>query len=252
MKKQNEKEYKTFLEQSNIQLKTYFNIADFLIPTVIDICNIKSDNSYLLNDPCIYYKVRFENKDFYTGDEKSPQILYGKFKDLDNSYQILSILYDFIDNKTIMNENGETVLQILKLATKKKFCSFFLHSGIICFDDLIKIYNELLFYVEKVKKMFIENMNECLDFNKKFPAISLKPKEGDIPKDLLKKASYVSGMADIQSVIEFGGSIIFKENVGKAYEDWSWREQYLRKMYLDLKGRTDEYIELLKAKQLET
>ena len=56
----------------------------------------------------------------------------------------------------------------------------------------------------------------------------------------------------MQSIIEFGQNVIYSENKGKAFEDWSWREKYVRKMYLDLKARTDEYIEKIKAKQLET
>lgn len=242
-----------FLEASNIRIKTYFEISGINIPIIVDISKIKDEQKYLLKEDSMFYKVFFEKDDVYIVDEKSPDFLYGKFQDLNTCWRILSIIHDFIDQETILDSKGSTVLQLLKLSIKKKeFCTFFMESGLVSFEELLKIYNELLFYIERTKNLFIQNITDCLDFDKSFPFISIKPKDSDIPKNLLEKASQTVGMNELSSAIEFGGTILFKENIGKSYEEWSWRERYIRRMYLDLKARTDNYVETLKCKQMET
>lgn len=245
------KPYNNLIDAATVSVKTYFLFDSLAIPIIVDIAKIKN-TSYLLNESELFYKVHFHKDEMIVLDEESPVSLYGKFKDFNSIYKTLSTIYDFIDNETIVDNSGKTILETLKLSTKKEFCSFVINSGILSFENLIKMYNELLFYIEKVKNIFIENVENLLDFKKVFPHISLKPRDTDIPKHLLEKVSYTYGMSDVQSIVEFGSNIIFKENIGKAYEDWSFREVYLRKMYLDLKARTDEYIEKLKCKQMET
>ena len=267
MKKQ---ENNNLLEAANVKIKTYFAISGITLLVIIDIAKIKEDKFYLLKEDAEFYKVSFERDNVYLVDQKSPSFFYGKFQDVNSAYRMLSILFDFLDNETIIDSHGNTILTTLKLSikkiialntlniqnnlpiTKQEFCDFMLSTGIISFEELVKIYNELIFYIERCRNIFVNNVTECLNFEKSFPFISIKPKDSDIPKNMLEKASQTIGMSELSSAIEFGGTILFRENIGKSYEDWSWRERHIRRMYLDLKARTDNYIEELKCKQMET
>ena len=62
---------------------------------------------------------------------------------------------------------------------------------------------------------------------------------------------YPIGLMELQQVSEYPMSIWFEENIGKSYNEWSWREKQLKKMYITTKVRLENFRELVKAKQFE-
>jgi hypothetical protein len=63
------------------------------------------------------------------------------------------------------------------------------------------------------------------------------------------KYNYV--MTSLQSVSEYPMSIWFPENIGKAYTEWSWREQEIKRMYVTAKHMKDGFKDTVKAKAME-
>jgi len=219
-----------------------------IIPLEVHISKIRDGEYY---EPPEYNTIEYNNEDnsVSIGDGTSHGFIYGKFKETLQLRFILGIAYDFIDMKTIKQvKNLEKYFAI----TKEEFVDFILESFDISIIQIRNEYRKLLKYIQYVKKEFDTVAIEQIGIIE-YPTIKLK--EDLIDEKTMKEYEPYLKLTDSQVSLAAAtnnfGVVLFEENVGKAWESFSWREKQVRKLLSKKTNDIDSFIERIKSKAIE-
>lgn len=228
-------------------------LNDLFFPIIVNISNIY-DNQF---PEIMEYKVDFisnKNGELKYNIDKT-DFPYKEQVEISELRNKIYYIHSFIDFSLInvYNEHlGDLTKKVLDLniSNKEDFFIYIMQNDNIHEDDITRIMYEINFLIVKCKNIFVERAIKYLDFDKVLPGITLDKKSQlvDQYKDYME---YPIGLMELQQVSEYPMSIWFEENIGKAYNEWSWREKQLKKMYITAKVRIENFRELVKAKQFE-
>lgn len=228
-------------------------LNDLFFPIIVNISNIY-DNQF---PEIMEYKVDFisnKNGELKYNIDKT-DFPYKEQVEISELRNKIYYIHSFIDFSLInvYNEHlGDLTKKVLDLniSNKEDFFIYIMQNDNIHEDDITRIMYEINFLIEKCKNIFVERAIKYLDFDRVLPGITLDKKSQlvDQYKDYME---YPIGLMELQQVSEYPMSIWFEENIGKAYNEWSWREKQLKKMYITAKVRIENFRELVKAKQFE-
>ena len=228
-------------------------LNDLFFPIIVNISNIY-DNQF---PEIMEYKVDFisnKNGELKYNIDKT-DFPYKEQVEISELRNKIYYIHSFIDFSLInvYNEHlGDLTKKVLDLniSNKEDFFIYIMQNDNIHEDDITRIMYEINFLIVKCKNIFVERAIKYLDFDRVLPGIILDKKSQlvDQYKDYME---YPIGLMELQQVSEYPMSIWFEENIGKAYNEWSWREKQLKKMYITAKVRIENFRELVKAKQFE-
>ena len=228
-------------------------LNDLFFPIIVNISNIY-DNQF---PEIMEYKVDFisnKNGELKYNIDKT-DFPYKEQVEISELRNKIYYIHSFIDFSLInvYNEHlGDLTKKVLDLNiyNKEDFFIYVMQNDNIHEDDITRIMYEINFLIVKCKNIFVERAIKYLDFDRVLPGITLDKKSQlvDQYKDYME---YPIGLMELQQVSEYPMSIWFEENIGKAYNEWSWREKQLKKMYITAKVRIENFRELVKAKQFE-
>lgn len=228
-------------------------LNDLFFPIIVNISNIY-DNQF---PEIMEYKVDFisnKNGELKYNIDKT-DFPYKEQVEISELRNKIYYIHSFIDFSLInvYNEHlGDLTKKVLDLniSNKEDFFIYIMQNDNIHEDDITRIMYEINFLIVKCKNIFVERAIKYLDFDRVLPGITLDKKSQlvDQYKDYME---YPIGLMELQQVSEYPMSIWFEENIGKAYNEWSWREKQLKKMYITAKVRIENFRELVKAKQFE-
>ena len=236
----------------DIEYYSYINLlgGELRLPLHIHISKIKDSSFYTIPN---YADEKLLKIDFiekgenieYVRDE-TPHFFYGKFQGLLISIWQLEILYEFIDFKAM-----KYVPNLEKwVLSKNEFIQMFLESGVIDNIELNRVFYELTYYMQKIRLEFDELVIQEIGLNTEFPQIRLDD-PNEPPSEYKPFMSYNRNLVDLQTALEYTGCIYFEENRNRCYNDYSWREKELRRLYTTQKTRIDNFCETVKAKMFE-
>ena len=240
----------------NIVVRSYTKVNDLIFPLKIDIKNINYSD---LSEE-IFYKVDFisnKNGEYVynvdTVNNKFEEEL--EFIRLKND---ILYIYKFIDFD-IQDYQGKTVFDYLNIIYKNKynlnteegFVNFLLNEPIFDKKIIERILYEINFLIIKVKNMFYERAIKYIDLERNMTPIKIKGFQTHVPANIYAEIIYPKSMIELQPVFEYPTQILFPENVGKSFAEWSWREVELKKMYLTMKSKIDSQKESIKAQEIE-
>lgn len=213
------------------------------VPICVDISKIKDSNT-----KTEIFKVEFINgtDEYCIVMDNLYKELFGKEEDLKEFINMCDIIYDSIDN-TVRLTNGKTFNETIGINCKEEFINFVINSSITDKNEINLIYTELCIYIWKAKSLFTNNVLELFEYNKVFPVIPNKDSTPKPPQEWLEYCSYPIGMIGLQTIMEYPTQIIFPENIGKAYSEFSWREIEVKRIYLSKKSKLDNYLESIKG-----
>lgn len=233
------------LRDLNIRLRSSFEVDDLVFLLDVDIAKIKSTLDY--NEE--YYKISFptEDKDKISYISDTRENPYRHWIGHTKMKRAIGKISAFVDIETECY-GGKNILDDLGFSSRKQLTNFF--SEILTMDDAIRIIQEIDFYISKVKLKFSKVAMELLELDKQYPSITLKNKL-DLSKEQKGCMTYTYAMMSLQPSMELSSTIIFPENINRAYMDWSWREQEIKRLYLTSKTRKDNYTERVHAKKHE-
>ncbi len=228
-------------------------LNDLFFPIIVNISNIY-DNQF---PEIMEYKVDFisnKNGELKYNIDKT-DFPYKEQVEISELRNKIYYIHSFIDFSLInvYNEHlGDLTKKVLDLniSNKEDFFIYVMQNDNIHEDDITRIMYEINFLIVKCKNIFVERAIKYLDFDRVLPGITLDKKSQlvDQYKDYME---YPIGLMELQQVSEYPMSIWFEENIGKSYNEWSWREKQLKKMYITAKVRIENFRELVKAKQFE-
>lgn len=232
----------------NLSVRSFININDLFLPIIVDIKNIVDKEEEIE-----YYKVVFmENKDDFKYAVDTTENI---FEDQIKNYEIkkkLLFIHKFIDFEIIDSSNNNVGITMNKLfdydiTNGESFVNMiFSLPNFYNEEDIIKAVYEINFYIGRIKNKFIEKAKQIFDWDREFPIVRLES-DNLIDPNLKKHATYPFAMLELQCVSEYPMAIWFSENYGKAYDEWSWREKELKKMYITMKNRLESYTERIIA-----
>ena len=236
-------------QELNIILRSHIDIKDVFIPLEINIENI-AEEGYNVS----HYKIQDltikKSEITYTIDTTASELLAREYNYKD-FLRTLKYIWKHIDTE-LQDENPANLISRLKITTFEEFKVLVMESDIIDISDINRMLDTIMFYENKVKKMFTERAVELMEIKKEYPEIQLK--KDDFSMFVSKYNDYYQYnyfMTSLQSVSEYPMGIIFPENIGKAYSKFSWREQELKRLYLTAKHVKDNFKETVKAKAME-
>ena len=87
------------------------------------------------------------------------------------------------------------------------------------------------------------------DIYRSFPKLPSFPDDGkyETPKEYVEYLQFTRGIIDAKACLEYVGGTIFEENIGKAYNNFSWREKEFRKLYTTAVTNIDNFAEQVKS-----
>lgn len=210
------------------------------LPLLVDIAHIKHSTNEVID-----YKVSISGDSLtidYTSSPFKSDVLYSAL------VKKIRKIWNCIDFELA----EESIIGKLNIDSFDEFEILCLHTDLCTLDQIFSACEEILYYEEKLRKMFINNCVEMFDIEKEFPKITL---EEDVSsryiQQYLKHFSYPTAMNGLQVVSEFPMQTWFPENTGKAFMEWSWRELECKKIYMSVKNATENFRELVKSKALE-
>jgi hypothetical protein len=215
------------------------------VPLHIHISKIQDTEKYSVPKYNNVIKFDFEkNLEDQTFDH---DFFYGKFKELLQMRFILSKIYEFIDLDSI-NYLGY-LDAFIDFTTKESFVDRIIQDENTDIYDLQKAYQELLYYITKVKEMFLNDAIEKLEALKEYPDIPTDndPSKTNTHKKYKQHMSIGYEMISLQCLIEHSGEILFPENKDRAATEYSWREKELRRLYMKRKTEHDNFTEAVKS-----
>lgn len=230
----------------DISYYTCINLG-VLIPLEVHISKIRESSYYEIPQ---YKTIEYNNDNSVSiTDGYSHGFIYGKFKEVLQLRFILGIVYDFIDMKTIKQiKNLKNYFAI----TKEEFIDFILQSFDISITQIRNEYRKLLKYIQYIKKEFDDIAIEQIGIIE-YPEIKLK--DDLIDEKTMKKYEPYLKLSDVHvslsSAIKDFGVVLFDENIGKAWESFSWREIRIRKLLSKKTNDIDSFIERIKSKAIE-
>ena len=234
-------------------IRSFTQLNDLFFPLKIDISNIY-DNAF---PEIIEYKVDFISN---TNNELKYEVdltdfPYKKQVEMYNLQQKIYFIHSYIDF-SLINEDNSDISELFKtkydldIKNKKDFFTYITNNPNISENDIARIIYEINFLIIKCKNIFIQRAIQYLEFDKVLPPIILDKKSQFVESNK-EYMEYSIGLMELQQVSEYPMSVWFEENIGKAYNQWSWREKQLKKMYITSKVKLENFKELVKAKQFE-
>jgi hypothetical protein len=233
----------------NIVIRSYIEIYDLILPIKIDIADIKDDGQIFIDDFIISDIVTTkENVKYMLDKTETPFINAYKF---DKIKDIIRKIWKFVD-KDLETSIENNIINLLNIQTYDDFEFFMLRFDLISYEDIKRIIDIIIYYEANIKYRFIEEAKNLLELDKEYPNIPLKKDEfSSFIEKYNEYYKYNYTMTSLQSVSEYPMDIWFPENVGKAYFDWSWREQEMKRMYVTAKHIKDGFKDTVKAKAME-
>ena len=114
--------------------------------------------------------------------------------------------------------------------------------------DLKTINDHIDKYLTYMIKEFRDRLYNTLKIDDKPPKVGYKP-ETEMPKNIKDYLTYTEGYILSQSNLEFGNGVpFFEENIGKSYNEYSFREKEIILAYLTMKNRTESISSEYQAK----
>jgi len=227
------------LQSLNVSIESWFELTeDITLPIFIDIASIKEYKNNIEN-----LKMDIQRSDFRLNKEEDP------FEKERKEYSIKEEIkrsLQFIDNRKMYG--GKTYIQeYFEVDDADQLLDLLINSG-IQMDILIRLKIEISYYIERVKFKFLVNAKEVLDYDRQFRTIVLKQ---ETPEDIAKHSQYSQEMSKIQSSMEYNDSIIFPENIGKSFIEYSWREIYFKVLYISMKNKIEGFMNKYKQHEIE-
>lgn len=232
------------LNDFNISVRSFINLNDLIFPIKVHIKNIvdeKEDEEY--------YKVNFiENKNDFKYSIETENTLFKEEFEATSLKKKLKKIHIHIDFEMV-NYNNLNISQIVNqlygynIIEFDEFVNFIYKTpGFFNAEDITKAIYEINFYIGRIKNIFIEKAKNIFDWDRNFPKITLK--SDSIIDDAHKKFMiYPEIMTELQPAAEYPMNIWFEENVGKSFNQWSWREKELKKIYITMKSRIESFTE---------
>jgi hypothetical protein len=215
------------------------------LPLLIDIADVK------LNDELLVDCVISIGNDSVVYDRTSSE--FHKARTIEAIEKKLAKIWQAIDLKIAHSEHSEeNILKILDIHTLEDFTDLCLYTDLCTTNEIYSILEEISFYHEKLKKNFMDACIEMFELKREFPKIKL---EDDKISQYISRYSeyyqYPESMYALQFAAEYPMTIWFNENIGKAFNEWSWREIECKRLYMAMKNNTEGFRELVKAKAME-
>lgn len=237
----------------NFAKRSFIKINDLFLPIIVNINNIY-DNETEIDNYIVNFITNKNNEFKYEID-----LTNSPFQKQIEAYDFMNkikFIYKYIDIDIIDYNGtniGEAYNKLLNYDISKfdNFYKYIVNTDNITEDDITKAIFQIQFLIVKCKNIFIERAKEYLDFDRVFPNISLKHGNSVYMNKYNKTMLYPMGMIELQTVSEYPMDIWFEENKNKAFSEWSWREKQLKKMYITMKVKIENFRELVKAKDIE-
>lgn len=212
------------------------------IPIHIHISKVKPAPYYSI------YKRRVCKCDLKDGlvEPTSAHFFYGTFERKLNAIKILKIIYEFIDFESIK----ALKVPYLKIIgnTEEEFVEYGLETS---YDDVFLAYNELLFYIDKIRQEFSLVAIESLQLDEEYPEITSKVSQSKTATYRAYKDRMIMPYELIKLKTALMESVLFKENYGKAVSEYSWRELELKKLYTTAENNYNSFIESVRGKIMD-
>lgn len=165
---------------------------------------------------------------------------------------ISEVIYDFVDF-----ENMDFVEYATKIISRDKntFITNLVSSDIINIEDMVSAYQEILYYISKVKSEWIEDVHKYFDIFYEYPTKELPKSDFDYTKTKIyskykENLSTPICLIDSQILIE-DNSVVFQENIGRATYEYSWREKEFKRLYLKKKTDFENFSESAKSAMMD-
>lgn len=229
------------LYKLNMYIETWTTINNVDIPIYIDIADINEYEEYSLN-----------NKVEIVGDKILIDYTDNPFKkQLDDYKTIKDIKYylKFVDNRKLFD--GKSWIEMMSNNFGTDIYTGMQDIGLSL--DMFKILkNEIVFHIHKLKTKCLQIIVDLLDYDRDFPNIHLKDTDSSkLMKRYKEYLNYTQHMSLMQNAFEYTDSILFPENKGRAFFEYSFREINLKVMYISMKSRIESFINTLQSKSME-
>lgn len=232
------------MKEFNIKRYSCVNIGSLQLPICISIENImdSDDLSFEYSDDKIMFYN--ENGTMQVAKDNTTDFFYGKFKKQLSDIKIIEFIYKYIDFYNIKKLKLEFMY-----FSFDEFYEYCMESYDVSYESLYLASNEILYHIQQIKTEFRQKVIEMIDFDKKFPEVPKSPDDDkyNVPEHMKEGFKYTETMVILKSCFDNNGKIYFKENIGKAYEEYSWREKELILLYDTNKSKIDNYTESVKA-----
>jgi len=229
----------------DVCIYSFFELRGINIPLKVHVNKIKNAEKYQLPDFDVV-KIDTENNVV----DKTNIFFYGKFQKLFHYKKMAEEIYEFIDY-----ENMNFVDYLLWFPRdKENFVDFILNSEMCTVFELHNIYHEIIVLIKMVKEQFLKKLFDLVEIEKKYPEIKLVKNEFTDTKTYKKYKDDMymnTNMSVLNCFLEHNGEIFFEENIGKAANEYSWREYELRKIYKQKKQLFENFNESVKNKVME-
>lgn len=227
------------------EIYSHVVLGGFRIPLHVHISKIQDTEKYAV--PKYDNVIKYDFEDDVEDETSDHDFFYGKFRELLQMRFIIGKLYEFIDLDTISYLGY--LENIMDFSSKDSFIDRILTDGNTDMQDLQKAYQELLYYITKVKNIFLQETVEKLDALKEYPKI---PTENDPTKTKVHKANKEHmcigyEMISLKTLIDYKGEVLFPENINRAATEYSWREKELLRLYMRRDTEHDNFTESVKS-----
>lgn len=228
------------MSKYDITRYTQFKIGYLVFPACIHISKIE-DSDYTL-------PTRKASKLEIVGNDiirsEIDDFFYGKFEKENQIRYIVNLIYRFIDFGLI----EEQQIEVLNI-NNNEFKDYCINHSSVSLEDLSKCYDEILLQIASIKKEFVDMLINDFDIYRSFPKLPSFPDDGkyETPKEYVEYLQFTRAIIDAKACLEYSGEIIFEENIGKAYNNFSWREKEFRKLYTTAVTNIDNFSEQVKS-----
>ena len=232
------------MKEFNIKKYSCVNIGSLQLPICISIENItdSDDLSFEYSDDKIMFYN--ENGTMQVAKDNTTDFFYGKFQKQLSDIKIIEFIYKYIDFYNIKKLKLEFMY-----FSFDEFYEYCMESYDVSYESLYLASNEILYHIQQIKTEFRQKVIEMIDFDKKFPEVPKSPDDDkyNVPEHMKEGFKYTETMVILKSCFDNNGKTYFKENIGKSYEEYSWREKELILLYDTNKSKIDNYTESVKA-----
>lgn len=214
----------------NLKINTWVDIrGEFILPLCINIADIDVYNEHIF-----YNKFHKEGQNIEIDIAENPfkeYLIYEEFK------KDIEYFFKFINTSSILYKEG-TLYDHLQ--TKDLF-NYFCNIGFTD-NDFIYLKKNIMGYIIQLKELFVVKAKEILKIND-------NPKRRRSKYNINYNAydtEQTEDFMNLQTMIEYHNSTpIFHENIGKSYDQYSWREIHLRMLFLHRKQQIDSELKAI-------
>lgn len=224
----------------NLKIRSHTILCGMPLPLIVNIAQIKHATEEIID-----YKITVTNSDLIIDYLSSPfksEILYMAL------VKKIRKIWDCID----FDIAEESIIGKVNIKSFEEFEILCLHTDLCTLDQIFSTCEEILYYEEKLRKMFLNECVRMFDVEKQFPKIQMEEDSSTrYIQQYSKFFSYPEAMNGFQLVSEFPMQTWFPENNGVSFMEWSWRELECKRIYMSIKNATENFRELVKSKALE-